>query len=532
VRSAPPECPTVATDLVETARRRPDATALISDRHTSYAELVKLVRQAGARLYTLGVRPGDRVGIAAGSTPEHVANWYAVLGLGAISVELNFLLADAEWDRILTNCTPAVALCEERFLSRLRAVAAPETRVESIATTQPAPNSAAWSPTPAQGSDPAVIAYTSGTTGLPKGVVHTHGAIKAQLTLLEREVGYDASWVVYQSTPLFSLPGFLPQVATTLHVGATAFLADKFDPVAFAEASLRYPISYTVLSSPMVPRLLAEVERGQSDLSHLKVLSCGGAPLHPEVAAEFHRVAGVRLTEGYAMTEMIGAFVMDLDGEAPWEASGRVYPQGVEVLCVLDDAGEPVADGGIGELAVHADYVAKRYWPNSNLDLAGGHWFRTGDIGRIDDDGFLFLLDRKKDVIIRGGFNIYSAEIERVLVADRRVEEATVVGVPDPRVGEVPVGYVVLAGDVPSASVEGLLADVTEVLGRLKRPEALYVVKSDELPRNALGKVQKGVLRTTAAQLGINYLSAAGSHPQVGDAAGAPSVHRTTERQA
>jgi acyl-CoA synthetase (AMP-forming)/AMP-acid ligase II len=292
------------------------------------------------------------------------------------------------------------------------------------------------------------------------------------------------------------LPGFLPQVATTLHVGATAFLADKFDPVAFAEASLRYPISYTVLSSPMLPRLLAEVERNRLDLSHLKAISCGGAPLHPEVAAEFLRIAGIPLTEGYAMTEMIGAFVMDLEGDAPWGASGRIYPQEAEVLCILNDADEQVTHGEIGEIAVHADYAAKRYWPTHNVDLTGGRWFRTGDIGRIDDDGFLYLLDRKKDVIIRGGFNIYSAEIERVLVADSRVDEATVIGVPDSRVGEVPVAYVVLADGTSKDATESLLADVTEILGRLKRPEAIYVVQFDDLPRNALGKVQKAMLRS------------------------------------
>ena len=512
--SVAPESSNVTADLFEMAQSRPEATALIADRRISYAELIEFVARAGYRLDDLGVCPGDRVAIAAGSTPEHVATWYAVLGLGAISVELNFLLADAEWDRILTNCAPTVVLTERRFLSRLRALAGPETQVASIALPRSDVALNSWSPKPVQGTDPAVIAYTSGTTGLPKGVVHTHEAIAAQLSLLQREVGYDSSWVVYQSTPLFSLPGFLPQVATTLHVGATTLLADKFDPVAFAKASQQYPISYTVLSSPMVPRLLAEAESGRLDLTHLKVLSCGGAPLHPEVAAEFRRVAGVPLTQGYAMTEMIGAFVMDLGGDAPWGASGRIYPHGREVLSILDDTDRPAARGHVGEIAVHTDFVTKRYWPDVHLELAAGSWFRTGDIGRIDDDGFVYLLDRKKDVIIRGGFNIYSAEIERVLVADPRVEEATVIGVPDARVGEVPVGYVVLAEDVPDEVIGDLLADVTEILGRLKRPEALHAVKFDALPRNALGKVQKAELRVTASRAESHRLDPAGAHAE------------------
>ena len=504
--SATTQSSNVAAALVNTEQRSPAATALVADRPISYAELLALVAQAGARLSSFGVGRGDRVAIVAGSTAEHVASWYAVLGLGAISVELNFLLADTEWARILTDCAPTVVMADDRFLSRLRALAAPETQVVAISGPELHPDS--WSPIPMQGADPAVIAYTSGTTGLPKGVVHTHAAIAAQISLLQREVGYDASWVVYQSTPLFSLPGFLPQVATTLHVGATALLADKFDPVAFAEASRRYPISYTVMSSPMVPLLLAEVKKGRLDLSHLKMLSCGGAPLHPEVAAEFRRLAGVPLTEGYAMTEMMGAFVMDLDGDAPWGASGRIYPREAEVLCILDDADETVHDHQIGEIAVHADYAAKRYWPAHHVQLARGRWFRTGDIGRIDADGFLFLLDRKKDVIIRGGFNIYSAELERVLVANPRVQEATVIGVPDTRVGEVPVAYVVLADGVPNDAVQDLLVEVTEILGRLKRPEAIHAVKFDALPRNALGKVQKATLRA-AASTSVDHLATA-----------------------
>jgi fatty-acyl-CoA synthase len=303
-------------------------------------------------------------------------------------------------------------------------------------------------------------------------------------------------------------------VATTLHVGATAFLADKFDPVAFAKASNSYSISYTTLSTAMVSRLLAEAEGGQLDLSHLKLLSCGGAPLHPELAAKFHRTTGVRLTEGYGMTEMIGALVMDLKGDAPSGSSGRIYPQGVEVLRVLDDADNPVGPDEIGEVGVHEDFVAKRYWPADRVNLAGGHWFRTGDVGRIDREGFLYLVDRKKDVIIRGGFNIYSAEIERVLVADSRVAEAAVIGVPDPRVGEVPIAYVVLADGFSNDAVKDLLADVVQILGRLKRLETIYAVASDELPRNALGKIQKHVLRTTAFELESDRRNRSASHSQ------------------
>jgi fatty-acyl-CoA synthase len=495
----------VAADLAEMSKRTPDALAVVADGELSYRDLVVLTAQLSSDLSHLGVGRGDRVAIAASSTAQHVAAWYAILGLGAISVDLNFLLGDEELRHILWNCSPTVVLAEDPHTSRLLGITDAATTVADLGagarSDLRSTRHTEWRPQRVDGSEPAVIAYTSGTTGLPKGVVHSHAAITAQLSLLQEAVGYDSTWIIYQSIPLFSLQGFLPQVAIAIHVGGSVILANKFDPAEFARWSRAYPIAYTALSSPMVPWLIAQSKTGDLDLSHIRVLSCGGAPLHPQICADFRATTGVPLTQGYGMTEMLGAFVMDLEGDAPWGAAGRIYPRGTEAVCILGDDDVPVGPADSGEIAIRADFATERYWPNDGVELSQGRWFRTGDIGRIDGEGYLYLLDRKKDIIFRGGFNIYTAEIERVLAADDWVTEATVVGVTDERVGEVPVAYVVADEGAPTDTADRLLSDVTARLGRLKRPEAIHIVNYDDLPRNALGKVQKSLLRAHAAVL-------------------------------
>ncbi len=348
--------------------------------------------------------------------------------------------------------------------------------------------------------DPAVIAYTSGTTGRPKGVVHTLGAVSRQLSLLASLHRLGPGDHVYQAVPLFPLPAYLPQVAAALHGGAAVILADKFDLDAFAETSRRYPIAYVTLSSPMLALLTDLPPDRRPTLDALRVMTVGGAPLRQDQRAQFEDAVGVHISQGYGMTEVLGVFVADYDG-APEGSCGRQHPSEPRLVVALDDAGAVCAPGQTGEIAVHRSCALHSYWndPQRTEDAFDGEWFRTGDIGRVDADGYYYVLDRKKDVVIRGGFNIYSAEIERVLVDHPAVVEAVVVAAPHDRLGEVPVAFVVAAGSGGEELAEQIRAFAVGRLGALKAPERVVLVSAGDVPRNAIGKPLKRDLRDQLA---------------------------------
>ena len=220
-----------------------------------------------------------------------------------------------------------------------------------------------------------------------------------------------------------------------------------------------------------------------------------GRPCTPIARAAFEGLLGVHITQGYGMTEVLGVYVADYTS-APYGSCGRQHPPEPELVAVMNDDGELVAPGVIGEIVVHRSCAMHEYWDAPQLTAAAfdGDWYRTGDVGYVDESGFWFIVDRKKDVIIRGGFNIYSAEIERVLAEHPGVAEVAVIAEPHERLGEVPVAFVVrIADDV--STTEELYAYARGRLGALKTPERLKIVGHDELPRNAIGKVLKRELR-------------------------------------
>ena len=463
----------------------------------SYHQLADRVEALTGALRSFGIEAGDRVAIVDGNTVNHVVSWYAILRAGAIAVDFNFLLSGHEWGHVSDDCAPRLAIVGKQFTPTIAGSGDQAIWEMESLWDHPSPTELRV-PRVHSLDDPAVIAYTSGTTGLPRGVVHSHRSLARQLDLLQRVCGYDDTWTAYVAVPLFALQGFLPQVAATLRFGGTVVLDDKFDPVRFAEMSRRYPITYTTLSSPMIPRLLELDETNRIDLSRIRVLSCGGAPLHQDDRTAFEERFSVHLTQGYSSTEVLGAFVMELHGDAPVGAAGRVFSDRDDPIRIMkDDAGSAADVDQVGEIAFHRSCALMRYWNRGDTDgspFIADEWYPTGDIGRLDASGYLYVLDRKKDVVIRGGFNIYSAEIERVLSSHSAVLEAVVVGAPDDRLGEVPIAFVVCE---PGSDVtDDELYEYAHVrLGRLKTPESITKVQFDDLPRNSIGKVQKAELR-------------------------------------
>jgi acyl-CoA synthetase (AMP-forming)/AMP-acid ligase II len=494
----------VAGDLEAAALRLVGKAAIVSAdgiHAVSYQQLQQAVERISAFLDQRGVRPGDRVAILQSNSWEHIASWYAIVRIGGVCVDLNVAASSEQWARMLDDCSPRGVLVDDsRLTAAAAAIVATTDGVQLWLVTDAVNQQVATPPFyDAAATDIALIAYTSGTTGLPKGVMHSHGGVRAEIDLLIETCGYEEHWTSYVAIPLFSMHGYLPQVAVVCTVGGTVIVAGKFDPHEFAAASHRHKIAYTTLASPMLPSLCALPADERPDLRGIKTMSCGGAPLHPDARAELERALGVHLTQGYGLTEILGAFVMDIDGTAPYGASGRVYPAGFhDTLRIQDDEGAPLPRGEAGEIAFHRTRATVGYWPDQPAIPAGSSWFPTGDIGKLDDDGYLYLLDRKKDVILRGGFTIYSAEIERVLMEDPAVTEATVIGVPDERVGEVPVAYVVLDEKTDEAGqASRLKAVVRQRLGGLKALDWVVLTQFEELPRNALRKVIKADLRAS-----------------------------------
>lgn len=496
-------CANVASDLQASALRKPDKTVVVRADGTgvvSYAELAAVVDRIALFLRRHGVGVGDRVALMQSNSAHHIASWYAILHCGAICVDLNIALSPEQWAGMLNDCLPSGILTDARHTDKATSAAelskspVPVWRTESIASVSASQPVAG--PEPVSPQDVAIIAYTSGTTGLPKGVMHTHVGVAAELDLLVESCGFAADWTSYVAIPLFSMHGYLPQVAVFCRVGGTIVLADKFDAQEFAAASRRHRISYTTLSSPMLPSLTSLPADERPDLRWIEVLSCGGSPLHPDYRADIEHKLGVALTEGYGLTEVLGAFVMNLDQSAPYGSSGRVYPSGpTPTLRIQDDAGAPVPVGEPGEIAFHHSKVLLGYWPDVSWS-EGSEWFATGDIGKLDASGYLYLLDRKKDVILRGGFTIYPAEIERVLAEDPDVLEATVIGAADERLGEVPVAFVVLNESANRGGQDARLQELVRLrLGPLKALAHVELAKFEDLPRNALNKVIKRDLR-------------------------------------
>ncbi|MGH2726071.1 MAG: class I adenylate-forming enzyme family protein, partial [Actinomycetota bacterium] len=347
-------------------------------------------------------------------------------------------------------------------------------------------------------------AYTSGTTGFPKGVMHSHGLLTYQLDTVRDVNGYEPDDTIINLTPLFPLHGFLLQPAMAVHVGCTLLMLERFSPAGLAALSRTNVITTGTFVPAIVVALLQMPEEERPVFKKGTSYFVGGAPLHPEVRNRFETGFGVTLLQGYGSTEVMGAIAMERkERRAPWGSCGELWPGAEEKVRVLDDDGKDVAAGRIGEFAVHRSLATMGYWENTGQTTEAFHdgtWFRMGDLGRIDENGFVFLLDRKKDMIIRGGFNIYSAELERALNEHPAVAEATILGIPHDTLGEVPKAYIVLRpGNEPGEELAKELREHTVArLGTLKVPEEIEFVALEDLPRNAMGKVLKRALRERA----------------------------------
>ncbi|MBI4260141.1 MAG: long-chain fatty acid--CoA ligase [Actinobacteria bacterium] len=503
------------SDLLSfTATRLPDKPALVfRDRPITYRELDERASLAAAAFASAGVRPGDRVAVILGNVPEFVYALHGAFRAGAVAVPLNVMLTSEELGYILADAGARLAVVGMSHLSALLAV---RDRLQSleriqVVTGPPVPpgtesfeealGRAGDAPEVAVGDDDlAVLQYTSGTTAHPKGAMLTHRNLLSNLDQMEAVPALAGAErdVVLLVLPLFHIYALNVVLGITIRHGATAVLVShdpgsRFDPAGTLDLVERHRITALFGAPPMFRGWLALDDGRERDLSSVRIAVSGAAPLPGEVLEGFRERYGVTIWEGYGLTETAPAVTTNALGpEARPDSIGLPLP-GVEVRLV-DDDGDDVEEGDPGEIVVRGPNVFLGYWGREDETARAiqGGWLRTGDVAYRDEDGYLYLVDRKKDLVIVSGFNVYPREVEEALLRHPAVSEAAAIGVPDERTGEaVRVSVVLHPG--ARASPDELIDHAAGLLARFKVPREVEIVP--ELPRHATGKLLRRALR-------------------------------------
>ena len=466
----------LARTLGDAAAAHADRPALLGESGTfTYAEIERRSNGAEALLRERGVDPGDRVALMLPNGPAFVAAALGAWRLGAIIVPLNMLLAPPEVEARLEASTPRVLLRDEAELDA-EAEAEPE-------------------PVERAGSDAAVILFTSGTSGRPKGAILTHGSLHAAARNCAGALELGPSDVVLGAAPFSHVLGLATGVLSTLFSGSAIAVVRRFE--AERTLALMSETGTTILLGvPTMCIALCHAARSATSLPPIRIAHVGGAAVPVEVARDFERIFGGEVYEGYGLTELSGIATTYVRGQTPKPGSVGT-PLGGTELRIVSLEGEPLLTGEVGEVQFRGPSVIPGYWedPEATGEAFDGEWLATGDLGYVDDDGYLFLVDRKKDLILRGGYSVYPREVEEVLYAHPDVLEAAVVGVPDETLGEEVAALVVLRPG-PGPNADELQAWVKERVAGYKYPRLVVLV--DDLPKGPTGKILKREIDATA----------------------------------
>ncbi len=494
----------LASLLTESAGRSPGAPAIrLGEVELSYGDL----DDRSARLATLlaenGVQPGDRVGVMLPNVPEFPIAYYGVLRAGAIVVPMNVLLKRREIAFYLEDSGAKLLLAWKGFCGEARDGAADagaeliEVESEAFAATlaehQPTAGLAETGE-----DDTAVILYTSGTTGKPKGAELTHANLARNADVSSRTTSEIAAGdVVLGALPLFHSFGQTVAMNASLSVGACLTLVPKFDPGEALATMQRDGVTHFYGVPTMYGALLHHPERESFDTSSLRICITGGASMPVEVLRGFEDAFGAKVMEGYGLSETSPVACSNHPDKERKAGSIGTPIEGVEMR-VVNENDEPVAQGEVGEIVIRGHNIMKGYWqrPDATEEAMRGGWFHSGDMARVDEDGFFYIVDRKKDLIIRGGYNVYPREVEEVLYEHPKIREAAVVGVPHDQWGEE-IGAAVVLHDGEEAGPEEISAYVKDRIAAYKYPRLVWFL--DELPKGPTGKILKREIETPAA---------------------------------
>ena len=496
-RNGKNEAMSLAVVLSESARRLGPKTALVAgEQRISFETLDAEATRVAGGLAGRGVARGDRVAIAMHNVPEFAFAYFGVLRAGAVVVPLNVMLTTSEMQTILADSEAKVVLASEPFAETARA-AAPEgvTVIGTDAWDELGTPDTDFDQVELADDDLAVLAYTSGTTGEPKGAMLTHANLRAnldqQMSIPDMHVTEED--VLLLVLPLFHIFGLNVTLGLLVLNGATGVLVDRYEPVPTLDLIQRLKVTILFGAPPMYSAWCATPGADQYDLSSVRLAISGAAPLAADVLREFRDVFGIEIYEGYGLTETAPTVTSNRMAERPRPGSiGKPLP-GIQ-LRLVDEEGHDVELGDPGEIVVRGPNVFKGYWKRDDATAAvfRDGWFRTGDVAVQDEEGYLYLVDRKRDLIIVSGFNVFPSEVEAALIEDPAVAEAAVVGAPHAYTGETVKAFVVLEPG-PDATEAELLARVEKRLARFKCPTSIEIV--EELPHLLTGKVLRRALR-------------------------------------
>lgn len=485
------------------ARRSPERLALVyEDQRLSYGDLAERVLRMAGFLQEQGIQPHQVVAAVMKNSAAYIELAMAVSHIGAVFLPVNFRLTRVEVSYILDNADTVLMFVDEEFANALTGLK-PMVKVDVEAQKNSLKISGHASKPPAVSCDKGDLfrlMYTSGTTGNPKGVMHTYDNFYWKCWDHIVDLAITASDAMLVVGPLYHVGAFDCGGVAVFLVGGSMTILRDFDPDRVLATIERDQLTCAWMAPVMTGRVLACDTRSNYDLSSFRWCIAGGEKTPEHRILAFHDLfTNGRYIDAYGLTETCGGDAF-MEAGRELEKLGSVGRHVAHIeLRICDEQGNEVPVGIDGEICLRGPKVTQGYWRNEAETAKSffGDWFRTGDVGHLDEDGFLFLTDRMKDMIVSGGENIASSEVERVIVSMPQVEDVAVVGCPDPCWGERPVAVVQL---VPGKELDlsTLIAYCHEHLASFKVPKNLVIV--DELPRNPSGKVLKRVLRQQLAQ--------------------------------
>ena len=500
--------------ITKWAKIQPDKIAIISeDVPYTYLEFKTQVNKLSHFFLHRGLRKGDRVAVLLRNCRQFLEIFFALSGIGGILVPLNWRLALPELEFIMRDSGTDFTIFDYEFLEnaeKLRKRLPVNTHVacvsgegqrgrkaprwaidyqEAIATFPETQPELSWS---AGDDDPHILMYTSGTTGLPKGAVLSHR--KTFFNVLNASIYYDLSKhdVGIVGRPLFHSGGLIVDMAPLIYRGGTTIIRKRFAPEEILETIEKYRVTILELPATVLSFILNECRPEEHDLSTLKCCFTGGERV-PVALLRDYADKGIPLSQVYGLTEASTLFWLPM--EKAVEKMGSVgQPVMHSEVEIVDEDEKPVKRGEMGEVVVKGPIVMNGYWNRDDLtdEVIKDGWFHTGDLARMDEEGFVYIVDRKKDMFISGGENVYPAEIEKVLLGHLRIADAAVVGVPDKKWNEVGKAFIVTRDGNPLDSDE-IYQFLQDKLAKYKMPK--YIEFVEKLPKTASGKIKKGVLK-------------------------------------